>query len=134
MVQLFCVARALVRRPRILVLDEATADLDQDSANELLKVIDTSFKEITVISIAHRLNFIKNSDRILVLNAGGTVNAFDTPAKLLEDKEGCESEPPPRLFPSATLDCVTPRSACVSVTCRLLEAACRGEQIDVSIR
>jgi len=44
-----------------------------------------------VISIAHRLNFIRNSDRILVLNAGGTVNAFDTPAKLLEDTEGCES-------------------------------------------
>jgi len=90
--QLFCVARALVRRPKILVLDEATADLDQDSANELLKVIDTSFEEITVISIAHRLNFIKNSDRILVLNAGGTVNAFDTPAKLLEDKEGYYSK------------------------------------------
>jgi ABC-type multidrug transport system fused ATPase/permease subunit len=53
-----------------------------------LRVIAESFAEITVISIAHRLNFIRNSDRILVLNAGGTVNAFDTPEKLLEDKEG----------------------------------------------
>ena len=52
-----------------------------------LRLIDHS----QVISIAHRLNFIRNSDRILVLNAGGTVNAFDTPAKLLEDTEGCES-------------------------------------------
>lgn len=86
--QLFCVARALVRKPCILVLDEATADLDQESANELLRVIAESFSEITVISIAHRLNFIKNSDRILVLNAGGTVNAFDTPANLLKDEDG----------------------------------------------
>ena len=87
MVQLFCVARALVRRPRILVLDEATADLDQDSANELLKVIDTSFKEITVISIAHRLNFIKNSDRILVLDAGRLVE-FGPPGELAERAGG----------------------------------------------
>ena len=82
--QLFCVARALVWRPKILVLDEATADLDQESANELLRVIADSFADITVISIAHRLNFIRDSDKILVLNAGGTVNAYDTPAKLLE--------------------------------------------------
>ena len=52
--QLFCAARALLRRPKILVLDESTADLDQDSANELLRVIDENFKNTTVISIAHR--------------------------------------------------------------------------------
>ena len=52
--QLFCAARALLRRPKILVLDESTADLDQDSANELLRVIDENFRETTVISIAHR--------------------------------------------------------------------------------
>ena len=86
--QLFCVARALVQRPKVLVLDEATADLDAASANELLRVIDDNFKATTVISIAHRLNFIKNSDRILVLNTGGTINAFETPAKLLEDTDG----------------------------------------------
>ena len=86
--QLFCVARALVRRPKILVLDEATADLDQESANELLRVVEDEFSDITVISIAHRLNFIKKCDRILVLHAGGTVDAFDTPEKLLEDHEG----------------------------------------------
>lgn len=40
------------------------------------------------LSIAHRLNFIKNSDRILVLNTGGTINAFETPVKLLEDSGG----------------------------------------------
>ena len=52
--QLFCAARALLRRPKILVLDESTADLDQDSANELLRVIDENFQTTTVISIAHR--------------------------------------------------------------------------------
>jgi ABC-type multidrug transport system fused ATPase/permease subunit len=86
--QLFCVARALVRKPKILVLDESTADLDQDSANELLRVIDENFTDTTVISIAHRLNFIRNSDKILVLNTGGTISAFDTPENLLKDTSG----------------------------------------------
>jgi len=86
--QLFCAARALLRRPKILVLDESTADLDQDSANELLRVIDENFKDTTVISIAHRLNFIRSSDKILVLNTGGTVAAFDTPENLLKDTGG----------------------------------------------
>lgn len=46
----------------------------QESANELLRVIDENFGDTTVISIAHRLNFIRNSDKILVLNTGGTIN------------------------------------------------------------
>ena len=70
------------------MLDEATADLDAASATELLRVVEAEFKETTVLSIAHRLNFIRNSDRILVLNTGGTVNAFASPAKLLEDPDG----------------------------------------------
>lgn len=86
--QLFCVARALVRRPKILVLDESTADLDQSSANELLRVIADNFADTTVLSIAHRLNFIRDSDKILVLNTGGTINAYDTPDNLLKDKAG----------------------------------------------
>ena len=83
--QLFCVARALVRKPKVLVLDEATADLDTVSANTLLAVVGAHFKETTVISIAHRLNFIRNSDKILVLNTGGTINAFDTPSNLINE-------------------------------------------------
>ena len=89
--QLFCVARALVRRPTILVLGEATADLDQESANKLLQVIEENFTDTTVISIAHRLNFIRGSDRVPVLDAGGTVNAFGPPEELLKDSDGCKS-------------------------------------------
>lgn len=51
-------------------------------------MVDELFRDTTVISIAHRLNFIRNSDRILVLNTGGTINAFDTPDRLLEDPDG----------------------------------------------
>ena len=55
---------------------------------ELLRVVDEQFRDTTVISIAHRLNFIRDSDRILVLNTGGTINAFGTPDRLLEDPDG----------------------------------------------
>ena len=89
--QLFCVARALVTRPTILVLGEATADLDQESANKLLQVIEENFTDTTVISIAHRLNFIRGSDRVPVLDAGGTVDAFGPPEELLKDNDGCKS-------------------------------------------
>ena len=68
----------------MLVLDEATADLDTDSAEMLLAVVEEHFKSTTIVSIAHRLNFIRNSDKILVLNPGGTVNAFDTPENLIK--------------------------------------------------
>lgn len=85
--QLLMVARALVRRPRILVLDESTGFLDSESADRLLQVIANQCKSSTVLSIAHRLRFVLSSDRILVLS-GGTVVEFDAPAKLLEDKGG----------------------------------------------
>eukprot|EP00415_Alexandrium_ostenfeldii_P003982 UN3982 len=80
-------ARALVRRPKILILDESTAFLDGESAERLLEVIATQCKDSTVLSIAHRLRFVLASDRILVLS-GGRLIAFDTPAKLLEDQDG----------------------------------------------
>jgi len=81
-VQLLAAARALVRRPKILVLDEATAALDRDSADRLLGVISKQAADSTVLSIAHRLSFVLQCDRIMVLRRGGTLEAFDTPEEL----------------------------------------------------
>ena len=84
-IQLFCVARAIARKPRIVVMDEVTANLGQKATDDLLEVVQNEFKDTTVLSIAHRLNFIHQcSDRILFLNIGGTVLEFDTPANLLQ--------------------------------------------------
>jgi len=85
--QLLMAARALVRRPKVLVLDECTAALDRDMADKLLEVINTHSKEATVLSIAHRLRFVIKSDRILVL-ANGEFIALDTVDNLLKDEDG----------------------------------------------
>jgi len=85
--QLLMAARALVRRPKVLILDECTAALDRDMADKLLEVINTHGKDATVLSIAHRLRFIQNSDRILVL-ANGEFIALDTVENLLKDENG----------------------------------------------
>jgi ABC-type multidrug transport system fused ATPase/permease subunit len=84
--QLLMAARALVRRPRIMILDECTAAVDRESADRLLAVLMTHSKDATVLSIAHRLRFVLQSDRILVLGHQGQIIALDTPAKLTEDE------------------------------------------------
>ncbi|PVV01479.1 hypothetical protein BB560_004101 [Smittium megazygosporum] len=83
--QLMCLARALIRKTKILVLDEATAAIDPQTDNFIQEMIRTSFKDNTIITIAHRLNTVMDSDRILVLG-GGKVLEFDTPGNLLADK------------------------------------------------
>lgn len=85
--QLLCMARALLRSARILILDEATSSIDTASDAAVQATISTAFAECTVLTIAHRLHTIIASDRILVLDAG-EVKEFDAPGVLLQRPGG----------------------------------------------
>jgi ATP-binding cassette, subfamily C (CFTR/MRP), member 1 len=84
--QLICLARALLRKTKVLVLDEATAAVDLDTDDLIQKTIRTEFKDCTVLTIAHRLNTILDSDKVIVLDKGEIVE-YDTPDNLLENKD-----------------------------------------------
>nr|XP_033342250.1 multidrug resistance-associated protein 4-like [Megalopta genalis] len=82
--QLICLARAILRNNRILVLDEATANIDNQTDALIQETIRTSFADRTVITVAHRLNTIIDCDRIIVMDAGHIVE-FGCPHELLRD-------------------------------------------------
>lgn len=83
--QLMCLARALLIPSKILVLDEATAAVDVETDKVIQKTIRTSFKDRTILTIAHRINTIMDSDKIIVLDKGQIVE-FDTPQNLLKQE------------------------------------------------
>ncbi|KAK9752490.1 ABC transporter [Popillia japonica] len=83
--QLICLSRALLRKTKVLILDEATAAVDLETDDLIQKTIRTEFKDCTVLTIAHRLNTIMDSDRVIVLDKGKIVE-FDSPPNLLQNR------------------------------------------------
>nr|CAB3501191.1 unnamed protein product [Digitaria exilis] len=89
--QLVCLGRVILKRSKILVLDEATASLDTATDNLIQKTLRQQFSETTVITIAHRITSVLDSDMVLLLDNGMAVE-HDTPTKLLEDKSSLFSK------------------------------------------
>ena len=79
--QMICIGRAILRKCRVIVLDEATAAIDLKTDEIIQNAIKDKFQDCTVLTIAHRINTIKNSDRILILDNGKIIN-FDSPSAL----------------------------------------------------
>ncbi|XP_012581013.1 PREDICTED: ATP-binding cassette sub-family C member 8 isoform X2 [Condylura cristata] len=84
--QLFCLARAFVRKTSIFIMDEATASIDMATENILQKVVMTAFADRTVVTIAHRVHTILSADLVIVLKRGAILE-FDKPEKLLSRKD-----------------------------------------------
>lgn len=84
--QLICLARALLRKSKILVLDEATASVDFTTDELVQKTIRTEFEDCTMITIAHRLQTVIDSSKILVLEKG-ELNEYDEPERLLKNPD-----------------------------------------------
>ncbi|KAH7932672.1 hypothetical protein HPB49_000594 [Dermacentor silvarum] len=81
--QLVCLARALLRKSRILILDEATAAVDMETDDLIQATIRREFADCTIITIAHRLNTILDYDRVIVLDSGGIAES-DSPRELMK--------------------------------------------------
>ncbi|XP_042032115.1 ABC transporter C family member 10-like [Salvia splendens] len=84
--QLFCLGRALLRRSKVLVLDEATASIDNATDTILQKTIRTEFADCTVITVAHRIPTVMDSTMVLAISDGKLVE-YDEPMKLMK-REG----------------------------------------------
>ncbi len=82
--QLVCAARAILKQSKILLIDEATAHVDPVTDAFIQQLIAHRFHDRTVLMIAHRLNTVVQSDRILVLNKG-QLEKFDVPQNILHE-------------------------------------------------
>ncbi len=84
--QLLCIARAILRKTKIIVMDEATANIDMKTEEKIQKALQYVLNYSTVITVAHRIKTIINYDKILVLN-NGKIEEFDTPQNLLKNEK-----------------------------------------------
>ncbi|WAQ99709.1 MRP1-like protein [Mya arenaria] len=82
--QMVCLTRSLLRKSKVLVLDEATAAVDMETDELIQRTIREEFKGCTILTIAHRLNTIMDYDKIMVLDKG-LIKEFDSPKNLLAD-------------------------------------------------
>ena len=83
--QLICITRAILRKSKIIIMDEATASIDYKTEEMIQKAINELLNESTLITIAHRIKTIINYDRIMTLDNGKVID-FDTPKNLINDK------------------------------------------------
>ncbi|KAJ5712805.1 ABC transporter integral membrane type 1 [Penicillium malachiteum] len=80
--QLLCLARAMLRGGKLLILDEATSSVDHQTEELMQEILDTEFSSHTILSVLHRLRYIQRYDRVAVLESGSLVE-FDSPTALL---------------------------------------------------
>ena len=83
--QLLCFARAVLKKSKIVIMDEATSTLDLKTQSIMLKALEKYFKDCTVLSIAHRIESVMNFDRIMVFDQG-ELKEFDKPSQLIKKK------------------------------------------------
>ncbi|XP_040290618.1 canalicular multispecific organic anion transporter 1-like isoform X2 [Bufo bufo] len=83
--QLVCLARALLRKSKILIMDEATAAVDLETDNLIQRTIRSEFADCTVLTIAHRLHTIMDSNKVMVLDSGKIIE-YGSPNDLLVRK------------------------------------------------
>ena len=85
--QLLCVARAILRKSKIIILDEATSSVDQKTEDIINNAIETLFKDSTVITIAHRINTVKSCDKVIVMDEGQIIEVGN-PNELIKNSNG----------------------------------------------
>jgi ATP-binding cassette subfamily C (CFTR/MRP) protein 4 len=85
--QLLCLARAIIRKSKIVIMDEVTASVDQQTENMIHKIVLEELACCTVIIITHKLDYVLEYDKVIVLDRGGIVE-FDRPSRLLENENG----------------------------------------------